>query len=416
MKPKLLLPRIFFTVSIACLFVIILFSNCSNTTINSSDLILETITLSDAGLPNLFVSDNGNIYLTWVKTITDTQHTLYYSIWNGKGWSPGNEISTGEHWFVNWADFPSLIVGNGGKDMSTFWLEKNKTGIFDYFINVTQSSDYGKSWTSPFIPHPVNHNGEYGFVSLVKLKNDKNFMIWLDARNANTEEHTNNHHSHSGHMALYGGYYNQENKLSNEVLLDGKVCDCCQTDAINTDAGIVLAYRDKTDESIRDITVLYQEKGIWKESFQPLRDNWEIGGCPVNGPALAGNGQYVGLAWFTMSDDKPKVLFSLSSDTGRTFGKPVLIDDSDVMGRVDIISVEKDRFLISYLKDFKDEAEISVVEVYDNTVKDVITDKIPVTSSRSSGFPRMVLTDNQVFLTWSIDSINSVKTAIFDWN
>jgi hypothetical protein len=44
--------------------------------------------------------------------------------------------------------------------------------------------------------------------------------------------------------------------LGKEVLLDGRVCECCATSAASTPDGIAVVYRDRSKEEVRDISIV----------------------------------------------------------------------------------------------------------------------------------------------------------------
>ena len=65
-------------------------------------------------------------------------------------------------------------------------------------------------------------------------------------------------------------------------------------------------------------------------------DNWEVDACPVNGPALSARGREVVAAWFTVKNDQGQAWAAFSSDSGRTWGLPIQLDDRPSLGRVDV--------------------------------------------------------------------------------
>lgn len=78
------------------------------------------------GEPNLFVSPDGTIYLSWIETINDSTDAFCYSTFQNEKWTSPQEIARGQNWFVNWADFPSLSVI--GPWMAAHWLQKVTSG------------------------------------------------------------------------------------------------------------------------------------------------------------------------------------------------------------------------------------------------------------------------------------------------
>jgi len=49
--------------------------------------------------------------------------------------------------------------------------------------------------------------------------------------------------------------------LGKEVLLDGRVCECCQTSAPPTSDSIAVVYRDRSEREVRDISIVRLKNG-----------------------------------------------------------------------------------------------------------------------------------------------------------
>ena len=118
-----------------------------------------------------------------------------------------------------------------------------------------------------------------------------------------------------------------------EVLVEDRICDCCQTDGAVTSAGPIVVYRDRSDSEVRDIYVTRLVDDRWTSGVPVHDDEWVIPACPVNGPAVAARDEAVAVAWFTGAADEPKVQMAFSVDAGAGFGDPVRIDDGNPLGR-----------------------------------------------------------------------------------
>ena len=81
-------------------------------------------------------------------------------------------------------------------------------------------------------------------------------------------------------MTLRAATLDHVGTLYGETLLDERICDCCQTSAARTANGIVVAYRDRSDEEIRDIAVVRWQNGIWSVLQTVHEDRWHILGWP----------------------------------------------------------------------------------------------------------------------------------------
>ena len=97
---------------------------------------------------------------------------------------------------------------------------------------------------------------------------------------------------------------------------------------------ILVAYRDRSDDEIRDIYLARYANGNWEEPTRIHADDWKIPGCPVNGPFMSSSGDNACLAWYTAPNEKGKVRFISSSDRGKTWEESVRVDNGDPIGRV----------------------------------------------------------------------------------
>ena len=92
-----------------------------------------------SGEPNLFTDKNGNVVLSWVEE-NEEGSKLKFSQLADSQWKPATEIASGDDWFVNWADFPSVAVREDG-GMAAHYLAKNGEGTFAYGVNMTFSNN-----------------------------------------------------------------------------------------------------------------------------------------------------------------------------------------------------------------------------------------------------------------------------------
>src|SRR5918995_1514637 len=128
-------------------------------------------------------------------------------------------------------------------------------------------------------------------------------------------------------MSLVHTTLDSDGRLGPETVLDGRVCDCCQTDAAQAQGATVVVYRDRSEKEVRDMSIVRFVEGRWLPPRPLASDGWEINGCPVNGPAIAAVGADVAVAWFAAPADKPRVMVAFSTDSGATFGSPIRADE-----------------------------------------------------------------------------------------
>jgi hypothetical protein len=214
-------------------------------------------------------------------------------------------------------------------------------------------------------------------------------------------------------MSLMYTMIGLDGTLSEEVLLDGRVCECCTTSATPTPDGMAVVYRDRSEREVRDISIVRLKNGQWSEP-QPLsKDGWEIQGCPVNGPAISSAGQNLATAWFTAAKDQPKVYATLSADGGASFGPPILVGDENPIGRVDVIALPSGNALVSWVERTPGGAEVRARVVRPDGSKAPAV----VIAETSSGVPRMKMSGDEVVITWTDSrNVRKVRTAILNIN
>jgi hypothetical protein len=363
-----------------------------------------------SGEPNLFAI-NDRVYMSWIENLKDTTHAMVFSTLKDGQWTQPITIAQGKNWFVNWADFPSLAVFGDGKTMVAHWLQKSAKGTYDYDIQVAQSFDAGKTWSPPFLLNRDGVQAEHGFVSFEPLPNGTMFATWLDGRKTKTGHEQAKDHEHNGSMTLRSAIIDAKGRLSEEMELDEKICDCCQTAAAVTNKGVLVAYRNRSEEEIRDIYVMRAIKGQWLMPKPVFADNWKINGCPVNGPAISANGNAVALAWFTAAEGNAQVKLAFSKNAGANFGKPIRIDAGKPIGRVDVHLLDKSKAVVSWMEENEGNGDVKMVVVDVNGNK--TNEQVLATTgkNRRSGFPRIAKVGNTLVVAWT-DVIGEKTTIV----
>jgi hypothetical protein len=347
-----------------------------------------------SGEPNLFVTEDGRVMLTWFEP-TEEGHALRVSLRSAEGWSAPMTIAENREFFVNWADFPSIAALDDGTWV-VHWLEKVASSSYAYHALLSLSRDEGRTWSDPVPAHRDRSPTEHGFVTTVPVPDGRATLVWLDGRNTGGEG------EHRGAMTLRSTTLSADGTFGEEILLDERICDCCQTAMVRTASGLVAAYRDRSEEEIRDIAVVRYADGEWSEPAHVGNDNWHIPACPVNGPSLAAVGDNVGIAWFTAPEGESKVLASFSTDGGTSFGEPVRVDDGRPLGRVGVQLLDDASALVMWLERVGEEAEIRAKRVTrsgEASQSWLIADTNP---ARRSGFPRMARVGADIIFAWTL--------------
>ncbi|MAO86606.1 MAG: hypothetical protein CMF86_00685 [Candidatus Marinimicrobia bacterium] len=345
-------------------------------------------TAQGSAYPNICQTENGFIMIWY-----EGDNHIVMSEYTAEGWTPKDTIVSNEHFFKNWADLPQIYHA-GGDTLAVSWLMMSGEGTYDYDVQVAMSIDRGKTWSEPVVPHQDSIKGEHGFVSFYNFGKETG-LIWLDARNMMDGDHDNG----SSAMRLYVSTINTTGDLGLEVMVDNMVCECCPTAAVNTSVGPLVAYRDRSHDETRNIQMAFTNGA--QVPYTLHDDGWVVPGCPVNGPAMSAAGNNVAIAWYTAPDNNPQVNVAFSNDAGRTFGKPLRLDEGSAIGRTDLLWLDKETVLVSWLEEGDESGNLELMIVHASSGKTNTLESFSISSGRGSGYPKLALIEGFVFVTWT---------------
>lgn len=362
----------------------------------------------NSSYPYLYSVEN-TLYMSWISS-ADQGNALNYTKYADQNWSSPHTIVSDSSWFVNWADFPSIIANENGP-LAAHWLKKIPGGPYAYNVNIS-TNNKDKPWSSVLTPHQDETATEHGFVSMIPWDGDTILAVWLDGRQT-ADRPDDDYYNLEYAMTLRGALIASDGTVEEEFLIDDAVCDCCQTSLIKTSDGAVVAYRNRTDDEIRDIYVSRFDGNQWSNPQTVHNDNWQIGACPVNGPKLAAEGSTTVLAWHTGANDEPTTKVAISMNGGKEFGKPIKLNRKESLGRVDA-AVKNGQAYVSWMeKDSNEQANLQLASfgIDDTTATAKNIDQI--NSSRRTGFPQMEIIGNEAIFAWTnVDSSDEPKVEM----
>jgi hypothetical protein len=348
--------------------------------------------------PQVTVSGKG-VLLSWVER-DGARATLKFAERTGAGWSPVRTVAGGTHWFVNWADVPSVLRLED-RTLVAHWLQKSGTGTYAYDVRLARSTDDGQTWSASTTPHHDGLQREHGFASLLRTAGGGLALVWLDGRHTSDSDDHDAPGPSGGAMSLRYATYDGRWRQTSDVQLDDRVCDCCPTAAVMTPDGPLVAYRDRSSDETRDIYVTRLEGGTWSRPRAAHADGWQIAACPVNGPRLSARGRAVALAWFTGKDDVGRSFMSFSTDAGQSFGSPIRLDANGSLGRVDVVLLDDGSAVASWVESSDTGGRIAVRRVTPDGDASSPTTVATVSTGRISGYPRMAFHAGELLFAWT---------------
>jgi hypothetical protein len=179
-------------------------------------------------------------------------------------------------------------------------------------IRTRRSTDGGRTWEEPRLPHP-QRPGSHSFLSSAALPSGA-ALAWLDNR--------------SGRMGLYSSFTRDGRSFSPGQILDPQTCQCCGTAlAAGSRGELWLAYRDLEPGDLRDFRVFRSraDPPRFAAAAKLSEDGWKIQGCPETGARLAqAPDGTLWAAWFTAGGE-PGVYVTSSRDGGASFAPRTLL-------------------------------------------------------------------------------------------
>ena len=362
-----------------------------------SELAISPVTVPAAGSsgqPQLAALGGGAI-LSWIER-SGKLATLKFAERTESGWSEPRTVASGEDWFVNWADVPSVVPLDDGT-LAAHWLQRSGLPMYAYDVRLSWSRDGGRTWTQSVTPHHDKTETEHGFASLFQVPGAGLGLVWLDGRATGVQGED----GEFGAMSVRAAVFDTSGQQKTELLVDDRVCECCPTTAAVTDDGIIAAFRNRTTDEIRDIYVSRFTGGKWTEPTPVHNDGWHIDACPVNGPALAARGRNVAIAWFTATGDHGRSYVAFSSDSGRSFGAPIRVDDVTSLGRVDVDLLDDGSAVAGWIEFADGKSGFRVRRVTPRGQRSASQVVSALESGRASGYPRLVRRGDELLFAWT---------------
>jgi hypothetical protein len=387
-----------------------------------------------AGQPDLALAPDGRVLLSWINSSPGRRPAVQMAEWYPDDhWEGPRTVVVGNSLFVNWADTPH-IAATPDRALWLHWLQKSPDSPDGYDIKLVRSLDHGMNWGAPRQVHNDRSARQHGFVAFWPQGENSLGVAWLDGHDTATAAHgsasgaqatpgTGSAHDalqgHDGHgggaTSLRAAVFDANLSASTETVVDAHTCDCCQTAAAPIAGGALLVYRDRSEDDIRDIYAVRFDGKTWSTPTRVHADNWKMTACPMNGPAVAAQGERAVVAWYTVAStiattapgtaagDRPMIKLAASADSGATFAPPVVVDEGPaVLGRVALAMDAKQIWLV-WMREEAGRQSLWLARyapALGKPLQRIELAKIEG-SGRAAGFPKIVVREGIAHVVWT---------------
>jgi len=308
------------------LLILVIFS-CKGT--NQQPATLSDNLLSDpaakASCVFMTTDRNGIPAVSWVEEKEGADPKMFFAVWqeNAQKFDGKKEIPIPSNVSIHEEGMPKIAFKSDGTMLATYESstpsETRKWGISD--LSFMESHDRGNTWTAAkSVFRNKYEDSSPNFSGLNRLSDGEIGVAWLD----------NNPDPKIKSRPLMFAKTSKEGGFNDAVKVTSKSCECCRVAvAGDQDGQILIAFRNLTDEKVRDISMsISADNGLNFSTPEDLsRDYWVVDGCPHNGPALAvGSGKRY-LSWFTGAEGKEGVYYAEFDKDGKNLRKELLSED-----------------------------------------------------------------------------------------
>lgn len=374
--------------------------------------------------PDLAMTPDGRVLLSWISRIEGRRNALQFVAMadNGHWQSAARTIVVGNTLMSNWANTPHIAQTADGALWVQFMQQRGEGHAGD--VALSRSTDGGFNWATPIAVNDDGVEAEHGFAALWPASRDTIGVAWLDGRdNAEGAAHDGggamkgaHAMSGEGRTALRAAVFDMNLQRAGETVLDAKTCDCCQTAIAATSRGPLLVYRDRSDAEIRDIAAVRYDGKAWGKPVPVHADGWKMEGCPVNGPAVAADGDAAVVAWYTEAGGQPSVRVARSGDAGDSFAAPVSIDQGQaVEGRV-AVALDARQAWILWIREDASGQSLWLSRRTPDLKREYQRLEVAKLQGRGrgTGFPKIALRGGDAYVAWTdvADGVPHLRGAV----
>jgi hypothetical protein len=202
-------------------------------------------------------------------------------------------------------------------------------------ISYARSTDGGLTFSNATDIPSAGLRGARGWATLGVDDDGTVHMLWLDGRASVKPEATAGApmHHHDPRQDIYHATWRQAGGITEKRVAEN-VCFCCKTALALSRGRVHAAWRQIYPGSIRDIAFARTAAGAgtFTPSTRVSADNWELDGCPDDGPSVAvDEAGSTRIVWPTLvpGPTPRKGIFYAASNDGASFTPRLQLDSGE---------------------------------------------------------------------------------------
>jgi hypothetical protein len=205
------------------------------------------------------------------------------------------------------------------------WTERLEAR-FSGDVHFSRSLDGGETFEAPRVLRDTPEPSSHRFDELAVTPTGRLYALWIDKRDIEAAE------ARGDDFAGASIYYSYSDDLgatfsANQRVVDHS-CECCRMTLVTAgDGGIRLMWRHVFDGSIRDHALIDVGPNGPAELRRVSHEDWELHGCPHQGPHMAKSPHGLHMAWFSGAPDAGGVHYGFHDNHSGETRQLAHIDD-----------------------------------------------------------------------------------------
>jgi hypothetical protein len=376
------------------------------------------LAIADRANENVSIASEGQfVAITWAASKAGGGTDIYVATSRDQGQSfsaPVRANAIDGQANVNGEQPPQVVIARaaGPRTITVIWTAKvgNGTRVLN-----ARSSDDGRTFAAAVPVHGTDVVGNRGWESIAVDSKGKTFALWLDHRDMAAPRREGEAHQHGP----------QASQLF-VAALDGSpahgiargVCYCCRTALVASEGSVYAAWRHVYADNHRDIAfAMSRDEG--RTFSAPVRvsdDNWQIDGCPENGPAIALDRQRrVHVVWPTRvqtGSSETLALFHAVSADGKAFSPRARNPTSGVAYHPRLISATDGSFVVAWDEAAAGERRVRLARGMPDRSGIVAFRPLDIVGQADGRYPAIATTPTHVIVAWTMRRSEATRIAV----